>query len=209
MLSGTLLNDTQLRATSAAGAGLNDPGVDEALASVFPTIRRHAERRSSNALAAEAGHREEFDGLVASVVRAMNGIRAMRAREIAAMVPQLFEPDGPGVEALREYWLKAGFSKADVDPYLDDAVNARGELHRVIDLMLREDDWPEAIKTFSAGNPSSLHWGFGYGEQSDLHPLTQSFVSTSRSIGVTPSVFLLISIVLLAHKAGKEISARQ
>jgi len=209
MLSGTLLNDTQLRATSAAGAGLDDPGLDEALANAFPAIRRHAERRSRNTLAAEAGHRDEFAGLVASVVRAMNGMRVERAREIAAIVPQLFEPDGPGIKALREYWTKAGFSKADIDPYLDDAVNARGELHRLIDLMVQEDDWPEAIKSFGAGNPSSLHWGFGYAGQSDLHPLTQSFVSTSRSIGVTPSVFLLISIVLLAHKAGKEVSARQ
>lgn len=211
MLDGTLLDEDQRRelkrTASATGA---TRGTREPLERVSTALRRFTPLRSAAATGANGGATDErraaFDDAAAATAEAAGRVTADVPDEVLAAIPRLLEPGSPGCAAVREHWVELGFAPADVDAYLAEIVAAREGLVAVARLIRDVDDWDAALAHFGSGNPDPAHWGMGFADDDAIDDDAQAFATASRRAGVTPSLYLMTTILLVIDKATAEIA---
>lgn len=213
MLNGTLLDDAERQTLAKTAAITAAPLADDALAGAAAGLKAYAALRSarpSNSAAdVAANHRTGFEGVCADIAAAAGKLATNSARQLADAIPALFRGKATGSAALRQYWVGLGFTPAVVDTYIGEAAKAPPEaLAQVARAIPDGKDWPEVTKVFGAGNPDPLEWGLGYSASPDLHSSVREFATTCRSAGMTPSLYVIASMVLLLQKLGAEVAAK-
>ena len=126
---------------------------------------------------------------------------------LTTALPDLFRGEAKGAAALRDYWIGLGYNRSEIDCYLAEVAKSPDGFAQIADVILGSEGWPEAIANFGAGDRNPAHWGFGLSTGAEVHPLTASFVTACRKVGVTPSLYVIASIVLILDKLAKEAAA--
>lgn len=211
MLNGTLLDDSELEALAKANAITAMPLADDALDGVNEGFRAYAALRSARPRDSSADlapdHRTGFENVCAAVATAAEKLATDSSRRLAEAIPGLFRGKATGRAALRQYWVGLGFAPAVVDTYLGEAAKASPEALTQIALSIPSGkDWQEVVKVFGAGNPNPIEWGLGYNAAPDLHPSARAFAITCRGAGVTPSLYVITSMILLLQKLSAEMA---
>jgi hypothetical protein len=102
--------------------------------------------------------------------------------------------------------VNVGFAPDDVEVYLAQAVAGREGLVDVARVVRDVDDWNAPLAHFGAGNPDPANWGFGFSGEESVHEDALAFVTAARRAGVTPSLYLMATILLLLEKAADEVA---
>jgi hypothetical protein len=213
MLNGTLLGDAERKTLAKAAAITAMPLAHDALDGASAGLKAYAALRSSrprNSTAAVAtNERTAFGDVCAAIAGAAGKLATDPARQLADAIPALLRGNAAGATALREYWVGLGFAPAVVDTYLAQAAKAPAEaLAQVARAIPEGKDWDEVVRVFGAGNPNPIEWGLGYSASPDLHPSVREFATTCRAAGMTPSLYLITSMVLLLQKLTAEVAAK-
>ena len=208
MLTGTLLHGTQREKFTDADGFLRRGS--EALPRSASGLRSYAALRAGRAAAeAVAGaddRRLAFNDAAAAVAEAAGYLTKNYPDELVAALPDLLAEGAAGTAAVRGYWVGLGFSPAEVDPYLAEAVAARAGLPDIARLVQAVADWQAPLAHFGAGHPDHRNWGFGFSADGALHEDARAFAVASRRAGVTPSLYLMNTVVLLLHKLAEELT---
>jgi hypothetical protein len=216
VLAETLLDEKQRKALREAVADASPPLPEGALTRASAGLRAYAALREARPRAMNVGgaavasfgdHRPGFDSSCGAVAEAVAHLPPDPTGKLARAIPELFRGNKTGVTALRQYWLSLGYPASSVDHYVAEVVNAGEGMVQITRTIQDGRDWPEAIKTFGAGNPDPIHWGSGYSSDGKIHPTASAFVTTCREFGVMPSLFVIASIALLLHKLATEAAA--
>jgi len=216
MLQPSILNDEQLRRGIATVAGAPPLSLDEELALASAGFRALGGAHARLAMAAGSAisassetpsFKGDFEAAVRAVGSSLEALPGTALARIMQMVPEFLEPDGTGGVALKAYWTGLGFSERRVKPLLDELINARTDLRPLLEIVLRGKGWDRAVRHFGSGHPNPFYWGQGYAAERNIDPLAQEFVLECRRIEVLPSINLLLSLLLLADRASKDISA--
>jgi hypothetical protein len=213
MLSGTLLDDEQ-RDGLAESASAHEAmaGSRAQLERARDELRRYtplwsAVRVDESRPTGTSDGKAAFDDARAAVAEAADRVTSATVPdELLAAIPRLLEPGSPGSAAVRKYWVDLGFAPADVDAYLAQAGAASERLVDVARLVRDVDDWDGALAHFGTGSPDPAHWGFGFSSDSSIDEHAQAFATTARLAGVTPSLYLVMTILLLLEKAADEVA---
>jgi len=212
MLSGMLLDDTQrgqFKDSAAHDEAL--PLRSEALLRATSGLRSYAVLRGGGpaqevAAASEDDHRAAFNDTSAAVAEAANHLPKNIPDGVVDAIPDLFEQGAAGAAAVRAYWVELGFSPSEVDPYLAEAVAARAGLADLARLILVVADWKSPLAHFGASHPDYRNWGLGFSTDGTLHEDARAFTAASRKAGVTPSLYLMSTMVLLLDKLATELA---
>jgi hypothetical protein len=203
-----LLNDVQRRELQAPGAPSASQPPNDALARVSAGLKAHAPLRAAPKVAAVSTpqHQAEFRDTCAAVAQAVTKLDGTSMSRLTSALPDLFKGEATGAAALREYWLGLGYSGSEIDCYLAELAKSPDGLPQIANVILRSEGWPQAIANFGAGDRDPKQWGFGLSTGVELPPLTESFVTTCRQAGITPSLFLVVSVTLLLEKIRQEVA---
>jgi hypothetical protein len=212
VLEDTLLDDVQRRDLQRTGANATVSLSSEALTRASGGYRTYAALRATRQARVEEdvvgasleNQREDFEEVCAALAEAAGQLGADSIRPLVAEIPGLFQGASTGDVALRKYWLGLGFPASEVDHVVAELANAGEGLVQIAGAVQTGSDWPEAVNQFGARNPDPIHWGFGFSGDGELHPTAGAFVTTCRQAGVTPSLYVIASIVLLLHKLTEE-----
>lgn len=208
MLTGTLLHSTQPEKFRDTDGFLRRGS--EALPRAASGLRSYATLRSGRAAAEAAGgagdQRLAFNDATAAVAEAAGYLTKDYPDELVGALSDLLAEGALGTAAVRAYWVGLGFSPAEVDSYLAEAVTARAGLPDIARLVQAVADWQAPLAHFGAGHPDHRNWGFGFSADGTLHEDARAFAVASRDAGVTPSLYLMMTIVLLLHKLAEELA---
>jgi hypothetical protein len=217
VLTNTLLGDPERQALAKAGAIAALPLAADALAGASAGLKAYAAIRSTRPRDIVTGavpsatddHREGFEGVCAAIAEVAGKLATDSARQLADAIPGLFRDAATGSAALRQYWVGLGFAPAVVDTYIAEAAKAPPEaLAKVGRAIPDGKDWQDVVTVFGAGNPNPNEWGLGYCESADLHPSVRNFAMTCRAAGMTPSLYVITSVILLLQKLGTEVAPK-